>query len=411
MADDVSKGGKRIGFPHGRKVSRRQFREWMQGDSHKPVWSGGTKRPDRKMFGVVAPRIHGWKSVNAKPMTPSERLMHRRISGRNHIKKSIAALGETIEKARYTLKLSPAQRRNAVISRLEAANSAKGLSRTRGGAGRSKLGPSQHIGARGPKQTPGFFTFNGRSQAFANAKRNPGSKSSDWTISNSREKIHEFRTRRGEASPYKRTLGGSLKRIKKAKPKTLYVYRPVENAADIIAWAKSQGFATTLAPQDLHVTLAYSKTPLNWAKLYDDWHLEPEAMNAMCSACAPVCRSEDGGNAKRRIKGGVREVKPLGAEGAVVLAFESDTLTRRWMDFKAAGAVWSFPSFTPHVTISYDGKGVDLDKVHPYAGDIVLGEECWEEVKEAAIARQVTKALDALGTRLGAVEKKLETAA
>lgn len=200
--------------------------------------------------------------------------------------------------------------------------------------------------------------------------------------------------------------------LHKAKAKTLYVYRPVENAADIIAWAKSQGFATTLAPEDLHVTLAHSKTPLNWAMLHDDYHFEPSTEQSAC--CGPVLRSADGGNSKRRIKGGVREVKALGAEGAILLAFESDTLTRRWMDFKAAGAVWSFAGFQPHITLTYDGKGVDLDKVHPYAGDIVLGEECWEEVREggqeAAIARQVTKTLGAFDERLGAVEKKLETA-
>lgn len=334
---------------------------------------------------------------------------------RRDVYKSLAALGEVVEKARYTMRLSPAQRRNAVMARLGAANEAKGLSRTRGGAGRSKLGPSQHIGARGPKDPSTAGRLNQRSRWFAEAKRGSGDKVSDRLITqNTREHLHAYRTRRGLPSAYKRTLGGSLKRIKKAKPKTLYVYRPVENAADIIAWAKSQGFATTLAPEDLHVTLAYSKTPLNWAKLYDDWHLEPEAMNATCSACAPVCRADDGGNAKRRIKGGVRTIMAMGGGGAIVLAFESDTLTRRFMDFKAAGAVWSFPSFTPHVTISYDGKGVDLDKVHPYAGDIVLGEECWEEVREggqeAAIARQVTKTLGAFDERLVAVEKRLEKA-
>lgn len=216
-------------------------------------------------------------------------------------------------------------------------------------------------------------------------------------------------------SATQRAVASRLRGVYKAKPKTLYVYRPVENAEDIIAWAKSQGFKTTLAPEDLHVTLAYSKTPLNWAKLYDDYHFEPSEQAVASCGLGPVLRSADGGDAKRRIKGGVREVKALGAEGAIVLAFESDTLTRRWMDFKSAGAAWSFPSFAPHVTITYDGDGVDLDKVAPYVGDIVLGEECWEEVKEGgqaeAMAREtagVKKAVAEIGERLGAVEKRLE---
>lgn len=205
------------------------------------------------------------------------------------------------------------------------------------------------------------------------------------------------------------------KPVAKAKPKTLYVYRPVENAADIIAWAQSQGFKTTQPADRMHVTLAYSKTPMNWAKLTDDYRMEPDEARAERTACGcgPVMWSEDG-QKRRTIKGGVREVKALGSDGAIVLAFESDTLTERWMDFKRAGASWSFPSFTPHVTLSYSGKGVDLAKVHPYAGDIVLGEECWEEIKEGgqaeAIAAEtgVAKTLDQLdqiAQRLDAIEK------
>lgn len=191
--------------------------------------------------------------------------------------------------------------------------------------------------------------------------------------------------------------GGVYKgKVEKAKAKTLYVYRPVENAADIIAWAESQGFKSTQPAEKLHVTLAYSKTPLNWAKLHDDYRLEPDEERRLSCECGPVNWSEDG-QKRRTIKGGVREVKALGKDGAVVLAFESDTLTQRWMDFKRAGAAWKFPSFTPHITITYDGKGVDLTKVLPYVGDIVLGEECWEEVSEngqaeAIAAEKVTKA-------------------
>lgn len=203
--------------------------------------------------------------------------------------------------------------------------------------------------------------------------------------------------------------------IAKAKPKTLYVYRPVENAADIIAWAESQGFKSTQPADKIHVTLAYSKTPLNWAMLHDDYHLEPSDYAQSCG-CEVVSRSDD--NSKRRkISGGVREVKALGDDGAVVLAFESDSLTHRWMDFKRAGAVWKFPSFTPHITISYDGGSVDLSKVHPYAGDIILGEECWEEVSEngqaeaiAAETKGVKKALADLTARVEAVEKTKEAA-
>ena len=48
---------------------------------------------------------------------------------------------------------------------------------------------------------------------------------------------------------------------------SLYVSRPVLNAPQIIAWAKAQGFATTLPPEDMHVTVAFSKEPVDWGGL------------------------------------------------------------------------------------------------------------------------------------------------
>jgi hypothetical protein len=50
--------------------------------------------------------------------------------------------------------------------------------------------------------------------------------------------------------------------------KTLYVKRPVNNARQIIAWSKSAGFEKTLLPDDLHVTIAFSKTEVDWKKIY-----------------------------------------------------------------------------------------------------------------------------------------------
>lgn len=335
-------------------------------------------RTGKDMFGATPPRL-----------TPR---------GKWRVSKSVEALDAEIEKALRInggVKVSPAQRRNLAVT------NARGRGKPLGSGRRGKA--LYRDSAWGSGRVRGYI------------KNGPDSKY--WRAA-AGERIDAFRRKRGEASPYKRKLFGGLKRIKKdggdihkAKAKTLYVYRPVENAADIIAWAESQGFKSTQPAEKLHVTLAYSKTPLNWAMLHDDYHREESEYALQCE-CGPMLRSADGGNKRRKISGGVREVKALGSDGAVVLAFESDSLTQRWMDFKRAGAAWSFPSFTPHITISYAGKGVDLSKVHPYAGDIILGEECWEEVSEngqaeAIAAEKVTKAgLDDLNTRLAAVEAK-----
>jgi hypothetical protein len=326
---------------------------------------------------------------------------------RGGVYKSIDDLDVEIEKALRInggVKVSPAQRRKIAMDRGHARNNRAGFSIHRG----------PHLGSGRKGKPSGYTDMGNRAGAHRGAvSRNP---KNDKYRQSARRLIDAYDAAKGQPSKFKRRVFGGLKRVKKAdditkaKAKTLYVYRPVENHADIIAWAESQGFTSTQPGEKLHVTLAYSKTPLNWAHLHDDYHLEPSEYARSCG-CEMVSRSDD--NSKRRkISGGVREVKALGAEGAVVLAFESDSLTQRWMDFKRAGAVWSFPSFTPHITITYSGKGVDLTKVLPYVGDIILGEECWEEVDEngqasAIAAEKVTKAgLDALNARLTALETK-----
>ncbi len=141
--------------------------------------------------------------------------------------------------------------------------------------------------------------------------------------------------------------------------KTLYVCRPVLNADAIAKWAKAQGFKQTLEPKDMHVTLAFSRAKVEWPPA------DKEGLHI--PAVTP------------RLK---REVKPLGDKGAVVLAFDSSELYRRWRSFVEYGASWDYAGYSPHVTITYDGKNVDLSKVEPYDGPIELGAEKFAELDE-----------------------------
>lgn len=143
----------------------------------------------------------------------------------------------------------------------------------------------------------------------------------------------------------------------KAEPRTLYVSRPVKNAADLVAWAKAQGFPATVPADDMHVTVAYSRQPVDWTAAGDS-------------------------DAEVAVSGGARSVEPLGDKGAVVLKIEAPALAERWQEFRNAGASWDWPGYKPHVTITYRGAGVDLSKVEPFAGDIVLGPERFAEVNE-----------------------------
>ena len=83
------------------------------------------------------------------------------------------------------------------------------------------------------------------------------------------------------------------------------------------------------------------------------------------------------------ITDGTRTVEPLGEEGAVVLKFESALLQARHQEFRNNGASWDYDSYFPHISISYAiPEGLDLSTVTPYAGEIVLGAEVFEEVEE-----------------------------
>lgn len=149
-------------------------------------------------------------------------------------------------------------------------------------------------------------------------------------------------------------------RVGDAAPRTLYVKRPVLNAGELIEWAKGQGFKTTLPADDLHVTVAYSREPVDWIKVGEDFNDEVIVK-----------------------PGGPRLMEAFGADGsAKVLQFSSSSLGWRHEEIKRAGASFDYDDYQPHITISYDPDAPALDQIEPYQGRIVLGPERFEEVKE-----------------------------
>lgn len=146
-----------------------------------------------------------------------------------------------------------------------------------------------------------------------------------------------------------------------AKPRTLYVSRKVLNADDILSWARGQGLKGLEAASELHVTVTFSRAPVDWLKMGDNWS----------------------GNGKGEIEiaaGGPRLVEPLGSEGAIVLMFASSELAWRHESMKQNGASWDFDEYQPHITISYQPQEIDLAGVEPYRGPIRLGPEIFEEI-------------------------------
>lgn len=142
-----------------------------------------------------------------------------------------------------------------------------------------------------------------------------------------------------------------------AAPRTLYVRRDVLNGAEIIRWAKAQGFKTTLPASDLHVTIAFSRADVDWMDVGESWQSKVEV--------AP---------------GGARIMEQFGK--ARVVLFNSDELKWRHERIKEAGASWDHPEYQPHITISYDPEAPDISDIEPYQGPIILGPEVFQEVKE-----------------------------
>jgi len=130
----------------------------------------------------------------------------------------------------------------------------------------------------------------------------------------------------------------------------IYVDRKMLNAQDLVSWAKEQGFKQTLSADDVHVTVSFSRSPVD----LDNFKIR---------------------NDKITVKGGKRTIEPLGDKGAVVLKFESNLLHKFWKQNCEAGCSWDYDSYQPHVTITYDGTDLDLSKVTPPKFELVFGKE------------------------------------
>ena len=139
-----------------------------------------------------------------------------------------------------------------------------------------------------------------------------------------------------------------------AKP--LYVRRDVINRADIVKWAESQGF-TDIAP-DLHVTITYSRNPVDWMAMGESWRGKLEIE-----------------------EGGPRLVEALGPDGKYkALLFTAYELISRNQEMRDKGASFDWPEYQPHISIQVGGD-IDLATVEPYRGKIVLGPEIFEAIR------------------------------
>lgn len=145
--------------------------------------------------------------------------------------------------------------------------------------------------------------------------------------------------------------------VRKDEPRTLYVSRPIVNSKELLDWAASQGLKNLVSADELHVTLVYSRQPVDWFRL---------TRSPQQEVVVPP--------------GDPRVIYELGDEGAIVLRFQSIVLERRNQQLLDSGASSDHDEYRPHVTITFDASGIDLDEVEPFRGAIILGPEIWEQL-------------------------------
>lgn len=183
----------------------------------------------------------------------------------------------------------------------------------------------------------------------------------------------------GKKTANAEAVDGIVRRMADAsRPRSLYVRRDLLNTGDLRKWAKAQGFKSVIP--DFHVTIMYSKAPVDWLKVgADEFRSEP-----------------DGGLTVKA--GGPRVMEKFGK--AVVLAFANSDLQyrHRSMMYRGEddGISWEYDDYTPHVTITYEAGAIDVDSIAPYQGELRFGPEIFEEIKAQSVEPGTVKKEKAL---------------
>jgi 2'-5' RNA ligase len=146
--------------------------------------------------------------------------------------------------------------------------------------------------------------------------------------------------------------------------KTLYVHRRLLNAETLANWAYDAGIQNIVPAKDMHVTVCFSRTPMQW----------PDEKMSESLTIVPFDRE-----------------LALFNNDALVLKIKSPSLYERHMQFKNMGASYDYPTYQPHVTLAYGSQNPDVLR-HVYTGFLHFGGEIFKEVNPKLLS-QVAKNL------------------
>lgn len=145
-----------------------------------------------------------------------------------------------------------------------------------------------------------------------------------------------------------------------ATPRTLYIRRDILNANEIVKWYREQGVKSVYEADSMHTTIIYSKTPVDWMKFNQSWQGSVDI--------------PPGGPRLHELFGDDRSI--------LVLLYTSSELEWRNAEAIELGATSSHPEYQPHISITLEGSSVNLATLKPWQGEIKLGPEIFEEVKQ-----------------------------
>lgn len=179
------------------------------------------------------------------------------------------------------------------------------------------------------------------------------------------------------AKPSKEATANVLEKViailtTNSRPRTLYVRRDVLNADAIRAHFRKQGLDFMVPADEMHVTIAFSRTAVDWMKISNDWANNDKTGNLTVTP------------------GGARQMDVYGPrKDTLVLLFNCTELAWRWQTIKDAGATWDWGDYQPHISITYnfvysndEKRDAAMAKFKPYTGPIELGPEIFQEVSD-----------------------------
>jgi hypothetical protein len=130
-----------------------------------------------------------------------------------------------------------------------------------------------------------------------------------------------------------------------------YVSMKVKNKEELHDWFYTQNI--DVVPEDeLHCTISYSRTVFE--------HTPSDTTEVIITPEQLL------------------NITPLGDEGAIVLKFNSAEMQDKFNQCMDEGATYDYDTYIPHITITINGKEVDLSNIELPIFDIILFNETTE---------------------------------